>query len=98
MKITFANIINPITEPSSHVITGYLPTGELVQVSRHLNHWDVNLKIVVDGFVWHDDKPTPAEMHEFNILRESALNDVCNKRDEARAKANRIASFAFVKA
>jgi hypothetical protein len=89
MKFNFACIQNPRLKDdniSSHTVVGTLPTGETIEVTRRLNHWEVNLQIVIDGIVWHDSSVAQDEIRQVNILRESALNNRDNHLADKRSK------------
>jgi len=91
MKFDFSVIQDPIPENAvCNSVTGKLPTGEIITVSRHANHWAVNLKITVNDFVWHDSPALQPEQRAFDELRQRALTvkyDLAEKRRDAACAA-----------
>ena len=91
MKFNFSNIQHPTIadSPTSPTVSGFLPSGEKVEVTRYLSGWQVYLKITVNGFIQHDCKVEPDEIEQVNILRERAMTAFDNRRDLERAAVRR---------
>lgn len=99
MKFNFSIIQNPIADnPICNSVTGTLPTGEKIVVSRHQCGWEVNLKIVIDDILWHDSPAMPNEQQAFNTLQSKALEDQFNNSRLKRDKVNKSAQSLLMKA
>ena len=95
MKFNFQYINNPKLDPENrNKVVGTLRGGnEVVTVERRLDNWNVNLKITVSGHVWHDCPVTKDEIHQVNILRESALANESKQADVRRTAAFEVAQI-----
>jgi len=93
MKFNFSTLTNLSIEGISPTVTGNLPSGEKVEVTRYLHGWYVYLKITVDGVIYHDCEISQDERRQVDILRESAFNNRINQQDAKRTKIIENARF-----
>jgi hypothetical protein len=91
MKILIENIIN-----AAHGVTAnglkdrnaicgqLLPSRYPIRLERHINGWEVWLRIVVDGVCVHDSDTTPSDRHAFEGLAIRANNAESERQDKHR--------------
>lgn len=92
MKFNFETIKDPvISDTNKHIVTGTFADGATVEVSRYLQGWDVRLKIVVNGFVYHDAEIERDEKGQVDRLRGRAMEHQSKLTDERRDSAMVIA-------
>jgi len=99
MKFNFENVLAPeLAEGNNNKIVGTLPDDTPVSVERHLSGWDVHLKIVVGGTLWHDSDIEPDEKRQYDELRERAFVRKSDIAEAKRATAHRTATkFLYYK-
>lgn len=94
MKFNFKSILNPTIDPTNRdAVLGHFADGTTIKVDRYLHGWDVHLRITVNGIVWHDTDVEKDEIHQVNILRESAFTNESIKIDKLRADVRELAAM-----
>lgn len=85
------------TAYDTNSVTGTLPTGSTIVVSaRQIQPFTINLTVVIDGSVVHDNAPTMEEKEAFYDLRHRAFNVVGDANDRKRADAVKAAQAAGI--
>lgn len=90
MRIKFDTVQNP-KQVNFHTVTGVLPSGDTIEVSRRHAGWAVHLAIRVNGVLLHNDTPSITDKEEFSKLMDRTMDldykDSESKREEALSAA-----------
>lgn len=80
-------LVTDLVPVDSNTITGKIGDST-IEIKRRMNGWNVNLVIVIDGLLMHDDAVTP----ECRVAFERLLNRAWSAKESA-TKATRAKSL-----
>jgi len=96
MNIKLEIIENPtVNNVTSDTITGTLPTGDKVIVTRVLHGWEVWLKISVNDHMAHYSEARPQDRTAYDMLRRRAIEAMSDAHSAVSHKARAAAMQLF---